>query len=100
MLGVPIDGCIAMFVFVAFWAVSTVCGLALNFRWRGLLFAFGSILIVTLSVTAGIWLADVGSHSRDAPVWWLLITSVIFSAVASSGLLLAVAVRSLRPRFS
>ncbi|HEY4070774.1 MAG TPA: hypothetical protein VGM04_04350, partial [Sphingomicrobium sp.] len=87
-------------VFVALWAVSAICGLALNLCLRGLLFAFGSIFIVTLSVTVGIWLADVGSHSRDIPLWWLPIASVIFAAVASSGLLLASAARSLRPRFS
>lgn len=100
VLGVPIDGRIAILVFVALWAVSAACGFALHLRWRGLLFGFGSIFIVTSSVTVGIWLADIGSHSRDVPVWWLMLASVVFAAIASSGLLLALAARSLRPRFS
>lgn len=100
VLGVPIDGGMAMLVFIALWAVSAVCGLALNLRWRGLMFAFGSIFIVTLSVTVGIWLADIGSHSRDVPLWWLLIAALIFAAVACSGLLLAVAARSFHQRLN
>jgi len=99
VLGVPIDGEIAMLVFIALGVVSAGFGLALNLRWRGLLFAFSSIFMVTLSVTVGIWLADAGSHSRDVPLWWLLIASAIIAAIASSGLLLAAAARSLRQRF-
>lgn len=100
VLGIPIDGSIAALAFVALWAISAVGGFALKLRWHGVLFAFGSIFIVTFGVTACIWIADVGSHSRDVPAWWLLMASAIFAGIASSGLLLALAARSLPSRLS
>ena len=100
LLGVPIDFRVALFVFVALWGTSVVCGLALNCRWGSLAIAFLSISVVTLSVNMSTYLADLASHSQDIPIWQLLVASVAFAAIAASGLFLAIAARALSARLS
>lgn len=97
-LGIAIDGHVALLVFAVLWGIAAGGAIALSFTWRAILVVFAIIYVVDLGVSTAPYLADIGAHSREIPLIFRPIYSLIFATIASSGLLLAFGLRALRHR--